>query len=109
MSDKSNIVVFRKDKAIEFGVNAAIVLDELFNFYPREHAGNVQYKDDKYWVVVSIGSLLSAIPYLSRPKIRKAINILKEANIIQVECYNTDPTDTTKWYHMIENSLTKGD
>jgi hypothetical protein len=95
MSKKKMII--DHDEAVYYGLNAAILLSFIRDSIENKIDG-IKYKHGCGWLVMSVNNIQKALPYLTKPKIRIALKMLEDNGAIIVECHNTDPTDTTKWY-----------
>jgi DNA-binding PadR family transcriptional regulator len=93
---------FDIDIATEYGVNEAILLNYLYFWISKNKANEDNCYDGKYWTYNSITALCELFPYMSRKKIRGALDRLEEKGIIEKGNYNKVTYDRTIWYALTE-------
>jgi Fe2+ or Zn2+ uptake regulation protein len=80
--------------AVAIGLNEAIVLQQVHYWLqtkPKMH-------DGRPWVYNSATEWQQQFPFWSVPTIRRILNNLREAGILEVGNFNPDPQDRTLWY-----------
>lgn len=101
---------FEVDIATKFGIEAAIILHDLFYWVVKNKANDVNYYDGRYWDYNSTSALKELYPYMKEYTITTTLKRLKEKGIILTGCFNKLPFDRTTWYTLTDAgwSLFKG-
>ena len=89
---------FNVDVATRYGVNSAILLDNLYYWIEKNRANENNYYDGYYWTYNSKKALAELFPYLSEKQVRTAIDILVNDGILLTGNYNKLKLDKTLWY-----------
>jgi hypothetical protein len=89
---------FDTDEAIEYGVNAAIILSNLRFWIDKNNANRKHFYDGKYWTYNSYAAFNELFPYFGEKQIRNALATLKESGVIEIGNYNINTHDRTQWY-----------
>lgn len=84
--------------AKEVGVNAAIILQNLYFWVAKNEANDTNFHDGRYWTYNSVAAFAKLFPYLSRGQINGAIKKLEEQGYIVSGNYNENKYVRTKWY-----------
>lgn len=103
--------MFDPQIAKEYGVNAAIIFQNLAYWIERNRANETNFHDGRYWTYNSVRALTEPFPYLTDKQIRGALKKLEEGGMILVGNYNKSAYDRTRWYALAEKGLsicTKG-
>lgn len=95
---------FDVDIAIEYGVNAAIILQNIKYWVDHNRANDANFYDGRYWTFNSIKAFSELFPYMSGKTIRNAISKLEEAGLIVIGNYNKVAYDRTKWYALTDKA-----
>lgn len=93
---------FESDIAVKYGVNAAILLQNLRFWIEKNAANEKHFYDGYYWTYNSIKAFEGMFPYMSTRQIRTALDKLENEGIIISGNYNTSTYDRTKWYALTE-------
>ena len=91
-------ITFDPKIAEEYGLQEAVILALIQNEVAAARMVNINLYGGKYWVRKSYEDLCIQIPYISKRRIRTALEVLIEAGLIVEGFYNDDPFDRTKWY-----------
>lgn len=86
--------------AVAIGLNEAIVLQQIhywINSY-RKVGDFEHFKNDRWWVYNSIPAWQENFPFFSESTIKRALNNLRDAEIVIVDNFNKAGFDKTKWY-----------
>jgi Fe2+ or Zn2+ uptake regulation protein len=94
---------FDTEIAKEVGVNAAILLHNIFFWVEKNRANEVHFHDGYYWTYNSNNAFQELFPYMTGGQIRTAIDKLVESGFIIKGNYNTNPYDKTCWYAVTEH------
>lgn len=103
--------VFDSQIAQEYGVNAAIIFQNLAYWIEHNRANETNFYDGRYWTYNSVRAFTELFPYLTDKQIRGALKKLEEGGMILVGNYNKSAYDRTRWYALTEKGLsiyTKG-
>lgn len=84
--------------AQNYGVNAAIILNNLYFWIEKNRANDDNFFDGHYWTYNSISAFEVLFPYLSAKQIRGTLQKLENEGIIKSGNYNKSAYDRTKWY-----------
>lgn len=106
------IHTFDSQIAVEYGVNAAILLQNLHYWIEKNRANEVNFFDGKYWTYNSVKAFRELFPYMSTKAINTALAKLLEAGILVTGNYNQSAYDRTLWYAITERGysiLTKSE
>lgn len=95
----------------EYGVNAAIIFQNLAYWIEHNRANETNFHDGRYWTYNSVRAFAELFPYLTDKQIRGALKKLEDGGMILVGNYNKSAYDRTRWYALAEKGLsiyTKG-
>jgi len=93
---------FDVDVAIQYGINAAIVFQDMAYWCEHSRNNRANFYDGRYWTFNSNKALCEHYPYLSSKAIRSAIQKLVDAGLIVTGNYNKLPFDRTLWYALTD-------
>lgn len=103
--------MFDPQIAKEYGVNAAIIFQNLAYWIEHNRANETNFHDGRYWTYNSVRAFAKPFPYLTDKQIRGALKKLEDGGMILVGNYNKSAYDRTSWYALSEKGLsicTKG-
>ncbi len=89
---------FNIKDAKTYGVNCAVILENIRFWVAKNKANDKHNYDGKYWTYNSIPAFQELFPYLSYDQIRRALSKLVEAGEIEKGNYNQNTYDKTAWY-----------
>lgn len=89
---------FDIEVAKEYGVDAAILINNLQYWLLKNKANNKNFFDNHYWTYNSIPAFCKLFPFWSIQNIKTILNNLKEKGVIIVGNYNKSKYDRTNWY-----------
>lgn len=89
---------FNIEDAKTYGVNCAVILENIRFWVAKNKANDKHNYDGKYWTYNSIPAFQELFPYLSYDQIRRALEKLVDAGVIEKGNYNENPYDKTAWY-----------
>lgn len=84
--------------AEKYGVNAAIIFQNIYYWCEHNRANGRNEHDGLWWTYNSNRAFAEQFPYMTMNQVRYAIDKLVEAGLIVTGNYNTDPRDRTTWY-----------
>ena len=96
---------FQVDDAVLYGVEKAVLLNNLKYWLDHAKANGKKAIDGYYWTFNSAASFAELIPYISSSKIGRLMRELEADGIIIVGNHNRAGYDRTKWYTMPEYAL----
>ena len=101
---------FEVDIATKYGIEAAIILHDLFYWLTKNKANDINFYDGRYWDYNSLSAFKELYPYMKEYTIMSTLKRLKEKGIILTGCFNKLPFDRTTWYTLTDAgwSLFKG-
>ena len=89
---------FDVEIAEKYGVNAALLLQNIAYWVQYNRANGKNYYDGYYWTYNSRKALCAIFPYLSPRQIETAVQKLIDAGLVITGNYNEKPYDRTLWY-----------
>jgi len=95
--DKLNHM-FDVDIATQYGVNAAIILNNLYFWCEHNRVNGKYFFDGLYWTYNSNKAMQELFPYMSGRQIDTAIQKLVDAGIVVKGHYSANKYDRTMWY-----------
>ena len=110
---------FSTKLAKRFGIEAAIMIENLFYWIDKNAANNVHYYDGSYWTYNSVQAFSKLFDYMNITKINRVLDFLegkekdkkdddsakKPIKIIKSGNYNKSKMDRTKWYAFTDEGL----
>lgn len=106
----ADVHFFNVSIAEEYGINSAIILQNLYFWISHNKANDKHFHDGCYWTYNSTEAFKELFPYLTSKQIRTALDKLRDDGIIVTGNYNQAKYDRTLWYSITEKgeSLLKG-
>ena len=89
---------FDIELAREFGVNAAILFNNICFWINKNRANGKNFFDGDYWTYNSKRAFAELFPYMSERQVGSALQKLIDARMIKTGNYNEDKRDKTTWY-----------
>ena len=110
---------FSTKLAKRFGIEAAIMIENLFYWIDKNAANNVHYYDGSYWTYNSVQAFSKLFDYMNITKINRVLDFLEgkekepkdgksDKNLIKIiksGNYNKSKMDRTKWYAFTDEGL----
>ena len=81
-----------------YGINCAVILQNLWHWIRKNEANGTNFYDGHYWTYNSTKAFKDLFPYLSQKQIETALKKLRDENIIITGNYNAVKYDRTLWY-----------
>lgn len=91
--------------AKKYGIESAIILNNMYFWHNRNKANNKHFHDGKYWIYNSVSAWNELFDYMSRDKIKNTLTKLKEQDLIITGNYNEVKYDRTLWYALTDLAL----
>ena len=89
---------FNVDIAKEYGVDIAIVVNNIAFWLQKNKANNKHVYDGKVWTYNTTKAFTELFPYWTDNQIRRILNNMQKNGIIETGNYNATAYDRTKWY-----------
>ena len=96
---------FNPNIAEEYGVNSAILLQNIAFWIEKNQANDKNYIEGYYWTYSSIKAFQELFPYLTARAISTALQKLEDGGIIITGNHNKSAYDRTKWYAITEKGF----
>lgn len=96
---------FNVDIAIKYGVETAILIENIAFWIKKNKANNNNFYDGHYWTFNSAKAFSELFPYWSHFKLQRLLVQLEEKQLIKSGNYNKLNYDRTKWYAIVEESI----
>lgn len=96
---------FDVDIAVTYGVNAALILNDLYFWCEHSRLNGKNFFDGNYWTYNSRKALAEHFGYLTPKQIATATDKLIKDGLIITGSYNRDSRDRTLWYAITEKGL----
>ena len=89
---------FNIDIAIKYGVNSAILLNNIYFWIEKNKANETNFYDGHYWTYNSKKAFSELFPYLTSRQVDYALEKLIDDGVLLTGNYNKNPYDRTLWY-----------
>ena len=96
---------FDIDLAKIYGVNEAILLNNIAFWVVKNKANKQNYFEGRYWTFNSVKAYSDLFPYLSASTIKRALKHLKDEGIIMTGNFNNDQHNRTNFYTLTEKGI----
>lgn len=97
---------FKVALAKEYGIEAAILIDEFNYQISRNKANDRNFHDGRYWTYNTQKAYVEIFPYFNRDQIKRIIARLISNDILLKGNYNENPYDRTNWYAFSDKGMT---
>lgn len=94
--------LFDVDIAKQYGVNAAVLLENIGYWIKQNEANEVNFYDGQYWTFNSRRAYREMFPYMSERQIATAFEKLIADGLIVTGNYNNVAYDRTLWYALTQ-------
>lgn len=85
-----------------YGINCAVILQNIWHWIRKNEANGTNFYDGTYWTYNSTKAFAELFPYLSQKQIETALKKLRDEEIIITGNYNAVKYDRTLWYAITE-------
>lgn len=96
---------FNVDIAASYGVNCAILLDNILFWCEKNKANRKNYYDGFYWTYNSNEAFSKLFPYMTPKVIRTSLDKLILEGLLLKGNYNQNQYDRTAWYAVTQKTL----
>lgn len=90
--------ILNVEVAVKYGVDEAIMLENIVFWIRKNQANNKHFYDGEYWTYNSVKAFSELFPFWSERQIDRILKSLEKQNAIIVGNYNKRGYDRTKWY-----------
>lgn len=94
--------IFEVEIAMKYGINAAVLLENIGYWIKQNEANGTNYYDGHYWTFNSRRAYRELFPYMSERQIDTAFRKLIEDGLIITGNYNKVAYDRTLWYALTQ-------
>ena len=94
--------LFDIEIAVKYGVNAAILLENLGYWIKQNEANQTNFYDGYYWTYNSRKAYREIFPYMSERQINTAFQKLIDYGLVITGNYNKSSYDRTLWYALTQ-------
>ncbi|MCP3924518.1 MAG: hypothetical protein GY714_18245 [Desulfobacterales bacterium] len=94
---------FNVEIAKIYGVDGAIIVENLYFWIAKNRANEKHYHDGQYWTYNSVNAFTVLFPYWSYKQIRRILDNLIKKGAINTGNYNKVGYDKTKWYGLSQH------
>jgi len=91
--------------ALKYGTDCAVILTSIKFWIQKNRANGKHFNDGYYWTYNSNGAFQTLFPYMTKDKIRRALERMEKDGVIITSTKNKMPFDRTKWYAITEYGM----
>ena len=95
---------FNTEVAEKYGVDEAIMLENIAFWINKNEANRKHFYDNDYWTYNSTRAFTELFPYWTERQIQRILKSLEEKNLVKTGNYNKVAYDRTKWYGLTQIS-----
>lgn len=99
------IHVFDTLIAEKYGLECAIILQNIYFWIEKNIANNTNFFDGKYWTYNSVKAFSKLFKYMSESTIRRTLKKIEDEGLIITGNYNKSSYDRTTWYALTEKGF----
>lgn len=93
---------FNTEIAKRYGLEEAILLENIYFWVRKNKANNKNCYNGKHWTYNSVKAFNEMFEYITPSKISRALKNLEKNGLIETGCFNQNSYDHTKWYTVTE-------
>jgi hypothetical protein len=93
---------FDTEIAKQFGIEEAIILNNIYYWVEKNKANNVNLFEGRYWTYNSKRAFAIMFDYMNERQIKYTLNKLLEYGLIMTGNFNQNPMDRTLWYTLTD-------
>lgn len=90
--------MFDTDVAALYGVDEAIMINNLAYWIRKNEANGKHYHEGRFWTYNSIEAFTKLFPFWTARQIRRVLKSLEDKGVIVTGNYNSSAYDRTTWY-----------
>lgn len=95
---------FNVEIASEYGIEEAIILQNIEFWVTKNKTDGRNKHDEKYWTYNSAKAFQETFSYMSLYKVKRVLQKLEKDGLVEVGNYNRHKYDHTKWYTLTEKA-----
>lgn len=99
---------FDADIAALYGVDEAIMINNLAFWIRKNEANGKHFHDGRFWTYNSTEAFTKLFPFWTARQVRRILKSLEENGVIVTGNYNTSAYDRTTWYAFGNSFLQNG-
>lgn len=88
-----------------YGVDEAIMIENMYFLTEKNKANEKHYYDGEYWTFNSIKAFSQLFPYWTERQIERILKSLVSKGCVKTGNYNKMAYDRTKWYSLTQKGL----
>lgn len=96
---------FNVEVAQQYGVNEAILLDNIAFWIRKNKANKKHFHEDRYWTYNSSEAFSELFPYWSTDQIDRIIKKCVAAGLLIISNFNDTKYNRTRWYGLTDKGL----
>ena len=93
---------FDVDIATKYGIECAVLLNQINYWCLKNEANNKHLHNGRYWVYNTKKAFARLFPYMSERTIDYNLTKLKKENLILTDNFNRSKMDRTTWYALTD-------
>lgn len=98
-------MMFEEKLAVMYGLEEAIILQNLMFWIKKNRANSKHFHDGRYWTYNSAKAFETLFPFWNRAKIYRILESLEKQGAIFCGNYNDVAYDRTRWYAVKDEIL----
>lgn len=98
---------FDPEIAVQYGVDEAVFIQNLRFWLHRNEANGENFHENKFWSYNSRRAMAELFPYWTEKQIRRIVDKLKAAGVLETGCFNENKYDRTAWYTLRADLMIK--
>lgn len=95
---------FTLSVACEYGLNEAVILQNIYYWVDKNATNNTHFHDGRYWTYNSAVAFTKQFPYFTKRQIQYTLEKLEKHGLILVGNYNKQRFDQTRWYALTDKA-----
>lgn len=89
---------FNPSIATKYGVDEAVMINNLYYWIKHNEANNKHFYDGNYWTYNSIEAFTKLFPYWTNRQVERIIKSLISKELVKVGNFNKSQYDRTRWF-----------
>lgn len=96
---------FDIDLAKEYGIEEAIMIENIAFWIKKNMANNKHFIENKYWTFNSARAFNELFPYMNPSKINRTLKKLEKLGILEIGNHNKAAYDKTSWFTIVNEEI----
>lgn len=97
--------IFSVSVAKKYGMDCAVMLENLYFWISKNKANDKHCHDGKYWTYNSVKAFEELFPYWTYNQVRRILKKLEDEELIEKGNFNQSTYDRTAWYTLTTNAF----